>query len=133
MSRAIVWRRVENASALLVPFLTTAMSFASITRADSVEPSAPNAVPTPQSCQEQFLLGKKENAQLALQKLRRCNAVYDAGMNIEEFTFWYVTLPLKSASRQNAWFGNIWRNNLQILTAAAISVPKQEAIGMLDA
>jgi hypothetical protein len=109
------------------------MSFASITRADWVEPSAPDAVPTPRSCQEQFLLGRKENAQLALQRLHRCNAVYTASMNIEEFTFWYVTLPSKSAPQQNVWFGTIWRNNLGILTAAPISVPKQEATGVLDA
>jgi hypothetical protein len=100
---------------------------------ESAEPSAPNAVPTPQSCHEQFLLGRKDNAQLALQRLRQCNAIYNASVNIEEFTFWYVTLPSKSASQQNAWFGNIWRNNLRILTAAPIGVPKQEAIGVLDA
>lgn len=133
MCRAVLWRLVANLSASLVPFLAAAMSFTSIARAESAEASAPNAVPTPQSCHEQFLLGRKDNAQLALQRLRQCNAIYNASMNIEEFTFWYVTLPSKSAAQQNAWFGNIWRNNLRILTAAPIGVPKQEAIGVLDA
>jgi hypothetical protein len=133
MCRAVLWRLIANASAFLIPFLAAAISFSSIARAESAEPSAPNAVPTPQSCHEQFLLGRKDNAQLALQRLRQCNAIYNASVNIEEFTFWYVTLPSKSASQQNAWFGNIWRSNLRILTAAPIGVPKQEAIGVLDA
>src|SRR3954452_3875338 len=133
MSRVSLWRRAGNASTLLVPFLATAISFASITRADSVETSAPNAAPTPQNCQEQFLLHRKENAQLALQRLRQCNAMYNASTGIEEFTFWYVALSSKSSTQRNAWFGNIWQHNVQILTTAPISVPKQEAIGILDA
>ena len=133
MCRAVLWRLVVNASALLVPLLATPISVTSIARAESAEPSGPSAAPTPQSCQEQFLLDRKENAQLALQRLRQCNATYNASVNIEEFTFWYVTLPLKPASRQTAWFGNVWRNNLQILTAAPVGIPKQDAIGVLDA
>src|SRR4051812_13338320 len=133
MSRVALWRRAEIASTLLVPFLATAISFASITRADSVETSAPNAAPTPQNCQEQFLLDRRQNAQLALQRLRRCNAMYNASTGIEEFTFWYVALSSKSSTQRNAWFGNIWQHNVQILTAAPIRVPKQEAIGILDA
>src|SRR3954449_4612291 len=106
MSRVALWRGAENASS----FLVVAISFASITRADSVETSAPNAAPTAQNCQEQFLLHRKENAQLALQRLRRCNAMYNASTGIEEFTFWYIALSSKSSTQRNAWFGNIWQH-----------------------
>src|SRR3954470_17134310 len=129
MSRVALWRGAENAST----FLAVAISFASISRADSVETSAPSAIPTPQSCQEQFLLERKENAQLALQRLRRCNATYNASTNIEEFTFWYIASSSKSSPQRHAWFGNIWQHNVQILTTAPISVPKEEALGILDA
>src|SRR5438270_11399034 len=100
MSRVALWLRAENASALLMPFL--AISFASITRADPVETSAPNAVPTPQKCQEQFSLDRKENAQLALHRLRQCNAIYNASTNIEEFTFWYIAVSSKSSPQRSA-------------------------------
>jgi hypothetical protein len=133
MCKAVLWRLTANGLPLVVPLLATAIGLTSIVHAESVEPVAPSSVLSPQSCQEQFLLGRKENAQLALQRLRQCNAIYNISMNIEEFTFWYVTLPSKSASQHNAWFGNTWRNTLQILTAAPVSVAKQDAIGVLDA
>jgi hypothetical protein len=115
-----------------VPFLATAVSFTRILHAEPIEGSAAEVAVTPQTCEEKFLLGRRDNLELALQRLRQCNSIYNAGANLEQFTFWYITLPLKSRPQQNSWFGNVWRNNLKILMAPPISVAKEDAMSVLD-
>ena len=126
MYKAALWHRFQQLSvratcsviqagaAFSLPFIVAGVSLPSMAHADSVEPVAAK---TPQACQEQFLLDRRDQPQSALQKLRQCNALNDASVNLEEFTLWYITLPPRSGPEQNSWFGTIWHNKLRVLTS----------------
>ena len=129
LSTRTIYNGLRLGATFSLPLIVLGVSFSSIVRAD---PGEPVIAKPPQACQAQFVIDRRDQPQLALQKLRRCGAIYDASATLEEFTFWYVTLPAKSAPEQKSLFANVWRNKLRALISPPISLSKEEAIRVLD-
>lgn len=129
LSARTIYNDLRGGATFSLALIILGVSFCSIVRADPVEPVT--AKP-PQACQDQFSVERRNKPQLALQNLRRCGAIYDATATLEEFTFWYVTLPAKSAPEQKSLFPNVWRNKLRASSSPPISLSKDEAISVLD-
>lgn len=99
---------------------------------ESAGSTAPGAVPTAISCQDQFLLDRRDNPEKALKNLHQCTAVRNVAINMEYFTFWYVTLPPGSPSKQDWRFEKTWKSNIGILTSRVVNLEKDQAVSVLD-
>lgn len=78
------------------------------------------------------MLDRRDDPPNALKNLHRCNAIQDIGGNMENFTFWYVTLPPASQAAEAASFDKSWKNNIAVLTSPGVGLGHQKAIAVLD-
>ena len=113
------------------PALAAAIGCSAAALADEPEPSA--AAPRSEvSCQDQFMIDRRDQPQQALRNFRHCDAVRDLVGKMEYFTFWYVTLPPALRHKQDGMFQKAWNNNLGLLTGRIVSLRKEQAIEVLD-
>jgi len=84
------------------------------------------------SCQDQFMIDRRDAPSEALKHFQRCNAVRDLVGNMEYFTFRYVTLPPALHHKQDGTFEKAWKNNLGLLTGRVVSFSREQAIKVLD-
>jgi hypothetical protein len=111
--------------------VTIGFSYAAGAAAPEASSKTPQAAP-PLSCQDQLMVDRRDNPEIALKKFHQCNAVRDIGINMEYFTFWYITLPDGSPSKQDTRFEKTWKNNISVLRSRAIDLEKEKAIQVLD-
>lgn len=117
----------------LVAGTAMSLSYATLAAAPQTPAgSAAAAAATPVSCRDQLMLDRRDNPQKALKIFHQCNAVRNVAINMEYFTFWYVTLPAESPSRKDWRFEKTWKNNLAILTSRAVDIERESAINLLD-
>src|SRR5688500_3129665 len=137
------WKRVRHVEAAtgapvalrwvlgVGPALAVAIGCSAAALADAPEPSA--AAPRSEvSCQDQFMIDRRDEPSQALRHLRQCNAVPNLVGNMENFTFWYVTLPPALRHKQDGVFEKVWTNNLGLLTGPIVSFHRERAIKVLD-
>lgn len=88
---SISWSKLPPSAAAVL----LGMGFTNFALAQSVP-----VMDAPVSCQDRFRLDRRDNPQNAIRNFRQCNAMQDVSTNIENLTFWYVTLPaLRSPNR----------------------------------
>jgi hypothetical protein len=83
-------------------------------------------------CQDRFRLDRRDNPENAIKNFHQCTAIQSVSLTLENFTFWYVTLPDKGHLADDSWFAKVYKDDAAILASPAVALNHQQAAAVLD-